>query len=165
MPFPLPGDLPDSEIEPTSPALQWILYPMNHQKSPKEMRMERISYVGVKALPLYTVASKVPPRNPPGNPRSRIYEPLGQDTSFASKLRWFWEKVGITIWWLPAAHLPWVISPTYSSCSFLIKWKNSLSVRLTLSLFISLSYKTLIYFFNRDHLRQIGTYGHPVFSD
>ena len=32
----------------------------------------------MKALPLYPVTSKAPPRNPPGNPRSRIYEPLDQ---------------------------------------------------------------------------------------
>ena len=35
LPFPSPGDLPDSGIEPRSPALQEMLYPLSHQGSPK----------------------------------------------------------------------------------------------------------------------------------
>ena len=33
LPFPSPGDLPDPEIEPRSPALQAILYHLSHQGS------------------------------------------------------------------------------------------------------------------------------------
>jgi len=32
-PFPSPGDLPDPEIEPGSPAMQEALYQLNHQGS------------------------------------------------------------------------------------------------------------------------------------
>ena len=34
MPFPSPGDLPNPEIEPTSPALQGDSTPLSHQGSP-----------------------------------------------------------------------------------------------------------------------------------
>ena len=34
LPFPSPGDLPDSETEPVSPALQADSLPLSHQRSP-----------------------------------------------------------------------------------------------------------------------------------
>ena len=34
LPFPPPGDLPDLEIEPTSPALAASALPLSHQGSP-----------------------------------------------------------------------------------------------------------------------------------
>ena len=34
LPFPSPGDPPNLGVEPRSPALQAILYPMSHQGSP-----------------------------------------------------------------------------------------------------------------------------------
>ena len=34
LPFPLPGELPEPEIKPLSPALQVILYPLSHWGNP-----------------------------------------------------------------------------------------------------------------------------------
>ena len=36
LPFPSPGDLPNSGIEPESPALQAILYRLSHEGSPQQ---------------------------------------------------------------------------------------------------------------------------------
>ena len=38
LPFPSPGDLPDTRIEPRSPALQQLLYHLSHQGSPWETK-------------------------------------------------------------------------------------------------------------------------------
>ena len=40
LPFPSPGDLPNSGIEPGSPALQQTFYPLSHQESPAEEEMQ-----------------------------------------------------------------------------------------------------------------------------
>ena len=46
LPFPSPGDLSDSGIEPVSPALQVDSLPLNHQRS---------QFLWVKSLNFYTV--------------------------------------------------------------------------------------------------------------
>ena len=41
LPFPSPGDLPDSGIKPKSPALAGRFFPLSHQGSPNKKYIQR----------------------------------------------------------------------------------------------------------------------------
>lgn len=124
----------------------------------------------VKGLPVCPAASKAPPRNLLRNPKKRSLQTLRPNASSVSQLTWFWEKLQCRLLWpmivSPSApHLSWVISPTYPSCSFFNRAKISRSRDWLLVSFMSVIYKTLIVFLNRDHPRQTGTSRHLLFMN
>ena len=44
LPWPPPGDLPNPEIKPRSPALRWILYQLSHKGSPRILEWVAVSF-------------------------------------------------------------------------------------------------------------------------